>query len=215
GSKQKINFTDPMKSDFLKFKAAGMTLSYGNAMLSMMRLPVRLYQIRESSGGKLKNLIYPDENTYNVLGQYGRSQLSPFASLASELWLKADYENKPLPGSMRPVPKRLQAQGVKPYTWPEFWAEQLTPIPVEEALREVWQQGLGMSPEQIKAMRKAMATVAVMGATGARLTDDVPSKSQAGATDLTAKMTPEEKRRYGVTGQGPVASWAPWSATAP
>ena len=27
GSKQNINFTDPMKADFLKFKAAGMTLS--------------------------------------------------------------------------------------------------------------------------------------------------------------------------------------------
>jgi hypothetical protein len=177
GSKQKINFANPMKSDWMKFKAAGMDLSYGNAMLSMARLPVRLYQIRESTGGKLRNLIYPDEDTYSVLGQYGRSQLSPFASLATELWLKGDWENRPLPDSTRPVPKRLRAQGVKPYTWPEFWAEQLSPIPAEEAMRDVWKNGLGMTPEQIASASKAMATLAVMSGTGARLTDDVqPTK---------------------------------------
>jgi len=176
-SKQKINFTDPMHSDWLKFKAGGMTASYGNAMLTMARLPVRLYQIRESSGGKLRNLIYPDEDTYSVLGEYGRSQLSPFASLATTLWLKGDWQNRPLPSSTRPVPKRLRAQGVRPYTWPEFWSEQVAPIPAEEAMREVWKTGLGMTDEQVSQMRKAMATIAVMGATGARLTDDVPRKA--------------------------------------
>jgi hypothetical protein len=47
------------------------------------------------------------------------------------------------------------------------------PIPAEEAAREVWKHGLGMSPEQISNMRKAMATIAVMSATGGRLEDDV------------------------------------------
>jgi hypothetical protein len=178
GSKQQVNLDDPMKSDFLKFKVAGMTLSYGNAMLTMARLPVRLYQIRSSDGGKLKNLIHPDENTYTVLGEYARSQMSPFASLASSLWFKSDWQNRPLPNSNRPVPKRLAEQGVKPYTWPEFWTEQFLPIPAEEAAREVWKNGLGMSDEQVKGMRKAMATIAVMSATGARLTDDVPANGE-------------------------------------
>lgn len=176
GSKQKINLTDPMKSDWMKFKAAGMDISYGNALISMARLPVRLYQIRSSDGGKLKNLVFPDEDTYTVLGQYARSQMSPFASLATDLWLKGDWENRPLPNSSRPVPKRLQAQGVKPYTWPEFWSEQVLPIPAEEAVREVWQHGLGMKPEQVTAARKALATIAIMAATGARLADDVQPK---------------------------------------
>lgn len=174
GSKQKINMDDPFRSDFLKFKAAGMNMGYGNAMLAMARLPVRLWRIRERKTGRLKNLIYPDEDTYGVLGSYVRSQLSPFAGLVTELWLKADYENRPLPSSTRPVPKRLLARGVKPYTWPEFWSEQLTPIPVQEGLKEVWEKGLGMNPDQIRQTEKAFATIAVMGATGARLTEDFP-----------------------------------------
>jgi hypothetical protein len=176
GSKQSINLTNPNQSDWLKFKAAGMDIAYGNAMISMARLPVRLYKIRSSDGGKLKNLVYPDEDTYTVLGEYARSQLSPFASLAMNLWLKGDWQNRPLPNSTRSVPKRLRKEGVKPYTWPEFWSEQLAPIPAEEAMKEVWKEGMGMSPEQVTNMRKAMATIAVMGATGARLTDDVHMK---------------------------------------
>lgn len=180
-SKQKVNGIpevmggkgfDPMRSDFMKFKVAGMDFSYGNAMLSMARLPVRLYAIRESSGGKLKNLIHPDESTYSVLGEYARSQLSPFASLASSLWFKSDWQNRPLPSSDRPVPKRLRQQGVEQYTWPEFWSEQVLPIPLEEAAREVWSQGLGMSPEQVEHMFKAVATISVMAATGGRLVED-------------------------------------------
>ena len=152
-------------------------MSYGNALLSMARLPVRLWAIRNGSGGKTRGLIYPDEDTYTVLGQYFRSQMSPFGSLATDLWMKGDWENRPLPNSKRPVPARLRAQGVKPYTWPEFWSEQLLPIPAEEAVKEVWKSGLGMNPEQVSSMRKALATIAVMAATGARLTDDVQPKT--------------------------------------
>jgi len=176
GSKQKINFDDPLHSDWMKFKAGGMNVAYGNAMISMVRLLPRLYQIRESDGGKLKNIVYPDENTYSVLGEFARSQESPFASLVTTLWLKGDWQNRPLPNSNRPVPKRLRAQGVKPYTWPEFFAEQVLPIPAEEAVREVWRTGMGMNPKQVEQMRKAMATITLMMATGARVTEDIPYK---------------------------------------
>lgn len=172
GSKQKINVTDPMKGDFLKFKAAGMALSYGNPLITMARLPARLYAIRSSDGGKKRNLVYPDEDTYSVLGEYARSQASPFASLAADLWLKSDWMRRQLPNSERPMPKRLVAQGVKRYTWPEFLSEQALPIPAEEAAREVWKTGLGMTPEQVSEARKALATISVMAATGARLNDD-------------------------------------------
>lgn len=174
GSRQKVNFTDPFKSDFLKFKAAGMNFSYGNAMVTMARLPVQLYRIRSGPGGKARNIVFPDEDTYTVLGKYARSQESPFASLVTALWLKGDFQNRPLPSSERPVPARLRAQGIKPYTWTEFWSEQFLPIPAEEAAREVWKSGLGMSEEQIQQQLKALATISIMAATGGRLTEDVP-----------------------------------------
>lgn len=176
GSKQKINFTNPMQSDWLKFKAAGMDASYGNAMLNMIRLPSRLVQIRESNGGKLKNLVYPDESSYTALGEYARSQLSPAANIGADLMFKGDWQNRPLPGSNRPVPKRLAAQGVKPYTWTEFWSEQLLPIPMEEMVRQVWKTGLGMSPEQIKTLEKSVGTAMVMGGTGGRVEPDTAKK---------------------------------------
>ena len=187
GSKQKINGIpkemggagfDPMSSDFLKFKGAGMEFSYGNAMLSMARLPVRLFAIREGNGGKLKNLIYPDEDTYNVLGQYARTQLSPAAGLAMDLWLKSDYQSRPLPNSTRPVPKRLRAQGVKPYTWSEFWTAELSPIPASEAAKEVWKAEFGASEDQMRDLQKAAFEISVMATTGGRLTDDPRLKKE-------------------------------------
>jgi hypothetical protein len=177
GSKQQVNLDDPMKSDWLKFKVAGMDFAYGNQFLTMARLPVRLWRIREKGTGKLKNLIFPDEDSYSVLGEYARGQLSPFASLASTIWFQSDWAKRPLPGSPSPVPKRLAQQGVKPYTWTEFLTEQFAPIPMEEALREVWQGGFHMTPQQESQARKALATLAVMSATGARLTDDIPDRS--------------------------------------
>ena len=65
----------------------------------------------------------------------------------------------------RPCPHGCASKG-KPYTWTEFLSEQSLPIPAEEALREVWKDGLGMSDSQIKSGLKALATIAVMSASG-------------------------------------------------
>lgn len=177
-SDQKINFTDPMKGDFLNFKAAGMRASYGSAMVNMAKLPVKLYAIRASDGGKLKNLIYPDEDSAKVIEQFVRSQASPIANIAADLWFKADSQNRPLPISERPVPKRLQAQGIGPYTWPEWATEAALPIPAEEAAREVWKH-MGMNEEQIKDARRTMAAISIFGqaGTGGRIAEDTQSVS--------------------------------------
>lgn len=178
GSKQQINTTDPARSDFMKFKGAGMDFSYGNAMLNMARLPVRLWTIGAGDGGKLKHVIYPDESMYSAAGEFLRSQASPLAGLGLDLIFKGDYQNRPLPqipgyGAPIPVPKRLKAQGVGPYTWPEFFAQQVSPIPFQEAEREIWRSGFGLSDEQQKSLLKAAGTTMVMMGTGGRLTEDL------------------------------------------
>ena len=168
---------NPMASDFMKFRVAGMNVAWGSPFLTMSRLPLRLVQIGMSNGGKSRFLIYPDESMYKTAGSYLRTQESPFMSPIVSLLTKADWQDRPLPqipgyGPPPPVPKRLAAQGIKPYTWLEFGSEILMPIPVEEGVNEMWHYGLGSTPEQKAAMRKSFAVTLLMAATGGRIAED-------------------------------------------
>ena len=182
GSDQKINVTNPMRSDFLKFKAAGMNISYGNAMISMARLPARLF-MGVKNEGKLNKIVYEDENTAKILFDYTRSQASPFAGLVLDLGLGRDFEERPLPRAgfgllpgKTSMPKRLREEGKQPYTWPEYISQTASPIPFVEPIREVWKVGLGMSDEQIKTYWKAFAVSAFDAGTGGRITEDYTVK---------------------------------------
>jgi hypothetical protein len=188
GSDQKINLTDPFKSDFLKFKAAGMTFSYGNPMITMARLPLRLF-VNIKNEGKLNKIIYEDENVATTLFEYVRSQMSPFAGTTTDLAIGRDFMRRPLPRAgfgLLPgktnIPKRLRAEGVKPYTWPEYASEQLAMIPLQEALKEVWGKGMGMDRKSMEQATKALATIIVMGGTGARVGEDYDAKKKPQAT---------------------------------
>lgn len=176
-SKQKINFTDPMKSDWMKFKAAGMVGSYGNALLSMIRLPARLFTGIKNEG-KLNKIVYEDENVASILFDFARSQMSPFMGTVTDLGIGRDFERRPLPRAgfgLLPgktnLPKRLQAQGKLPYTWTEYATMQALPIPAEEAMKEVWKYQ-GMPDPQMKEAMQAIATFSIMMGTGGRLTKD-------------------------------------------
>ncbi len=187
-SKQKINGIpkalggagiNPMEGDFMKFKAAGFDVAYGSAMLNMAKLPVRLATAIMFEG-KTSKLILEDERVYKIAGDYLRSQMSPTAGTATDLALGRDYAGRPLPrkgfgllAGDTDIPKRLRLHGVtKPYTQSEYWGETLTPIPISEGIREVWGQGLGMSPKQIDHYLRAWAIISLMAGTGTRVTDD-------------------------------------------
>jgi hypothetical protein len=187
GDKKKINGVpvvlggggwNPMQSDFMKFRVAGMNIAWGSPFLTMMRLPLRIYQIGAGSGGKTKFLIYPDESMYKTAGSYLRTQASPFASPIISLITKGDYQDRPLPqipgyGKPPPVPKRLAAEGVKPYTWKEFGSDMVLPIPFEEGANEIFHYyDMGQSAEARNTLLKAFATVAFMAATGGRMAED-------------------------------------------
>ena len=187
GDKKKLNGVptflggggwNPMASDFMKFRVAGMNFAWGSPFLTMTRLPLRLYQIGAGSGGKTKYLIYPDESMYKTAGSYLRTQLSPFLSPIISVITKGDYEDRPLPqipgyGAPPPVPKRLAAQGIKPYTWPEFISDIALPIPIEQGANEIWHnQELAKTPKDSNALTKSLITVLVTAGTGGRLTED-------------------------------------------
>lgn len=172
GSKQQVNLTDPFKNDFAKFKVAGLNVSYGNPLLTMPRLALRIGTVAAGPGGKLRKMVYPDESAAKMAWEYFRSQLSPFASLAADNVFREDWQGRQLPQSERPEPKRLLAQGIEPYTPGEYWTQQLLPIPFQEFVRETWKSGYGMSPEQVKTELKALGATAFMGATGGRISAD-------------------------------------------
>lgn len=178
GSEQKINVTNPFGSDFLKFKVSGMNLSYGNPMITMARLPLRLFVAVENEG-KLNKMVYEDENVATVLFEYVRSQMSPFAGTITDLGIGRDYMRKPLPRAAfgllpgkKNLPRRLREEGIHPYSWPEYASEQLAMIPVQEALKEVWGKDLVMNAADRERSLKALATIIVMGGTGARVSQD-------------------------------------------
>ncbi len=197
GSDQKINGIpeslggsgfDPMKSDFLKFKVAGKNVSYGNAMVTMARLPLRMWVAIENQG-KLNKIIFEDENLYKIAGDYLRSQASPFAGTAMDLATGRDFQERPLPRAgfgllegKTAMPKRLRAQGIEPYTWPEYLTVTALPIPAAEAMHDVWREGFGLDAEGITGMQKLMAIIsalpktAIMAGTGARISEDFDVK---------------------------------------
>ncbi len=188
GSDQKINGIpeflggggfDPIESDFMKFKVAGHDIAYGSAMLNMAKLPLRVATslIWHGKGSKL---VKEDERFYNIIGEYVRTQLSPFAGTAADLFFGRDYADRPLPRKgfglipgEHDIPKRLQQHGItQPYTWPEYILPQVAPIPVAEGIKEVWRKGFGMTDEQIAQAMKAIAVISVMAGTGSRVTED-------------------------------------------
>jgi hypothetical protein len=187
GSDQKVNISDPFKPDFLKFKAAGMNVSYGNPMITMARLPLRLF-VGVVNEGKLNKIVYEDERVATILFEYVRSQMSPFAGTATDLAIGRDFMERPLPRAgfglipgKTNIPKRLKAEGIQPYTWAEYATQQAAMIPLQEALKEVWGKDLMMTPEARKHALDALATIIVMGGTGARVSEDYSLKQKPAA----------------------------------
>ncbi len=170
GSKQKINFTDPHQADWLKFKAIGLNIAPVSGPLAMVRLLANLLRIefgqlegKEKGGGKggaMKDAAL----------DFGRSKLSPTASVLTDVVTGTDFQGRPLPFSKQKVPGYLRREGIGPYTYGEYAAEH-GPIPVSEAAREIWKKQ-GMDESRAEHIIKALLMGVEAGAVGARVTPD-------------------------------------------
>jgi hypothetical protein len=174
-SNQKINFTDPHRGDFLAFKAAGRNIGIVGPMIGMVRLFANLYHAAAGKRGKLENLTPRYGEMGEIGAEYARGKLSPFMSFGADVVSQADFQGRPMPYSSDKVPPYLKRQGIGRYTYGQYAAGQLTPIPVSEAVREVWHDQ-GMNDSQIDAYLRALLVGAVAGGTGARVSVDNPPK---------------------------------------
>ena len=188
-SKEKINFKNPLKPDYLAFKVAGHQIGIISPTIGLFRyLASMLHASIETRGGsELKDSRAQEQ--YQLTGKYIRSKLSPFASVAEDVNVQADYAGRPLPWSGDKLPSYLKREGQAPYTYKEYIGEHVAPIPVEDAIKEVW-SNQGMSNRRINDWLAAFATFAIVGGTGARVEKDTALEDQQKpAKEKKAKST--------------------------
>ena len=90
GSNQRINFTDPTSSDWLKFKAGGRTIDLTGGMISLLGFLVRLGKLAGTTDAK-RDADLQEE------GKYISGKLSPFASTVNDLRKHHDFRGNTLP----------------------------------------------------------------------------------------------------------------------
>lgn len=176
-SKQKVNFTDPTRSDWLKFKAAGMDISYGNAMLTTLRLPVReaaiLWHNTIFASQSSHRFEAADRATADAIFEYIRNQLNPALGDIADIGFQNDAQGRPLPWNKQQVPPAyLRRRGVaKAYTWPEWVRDTTMPISLEEPVKQIFND-YGMPKDQAEKWTKIIGTAIFMGGTGGRISED-------------------------------------------
>jgi hypothetical protein len=180
GSRQKVNFNEPRRADFLAFKAAGFKFGIIAPMLGTVRLLANMLQAAVGHRTQLQSLDSRADEMGKIATEYTRGKLSPFASFATDVTSQSDMFGRPLPYSSDKVPARLRRDGIGPYTYGEYAAQQFTPIPMSEAIREIWKKQ-GMDETMIDHWIKGLTSATFMGTTGARMTEDmrVPSSATA------------------------------------
>lgn len=176
GSKQKINYTNPLGNDWLKFKTGGgKTLDITGGTLASMRLLGTLLDntVTGYTGNKKELWKKPAEKDYQAIGTQIRYKLSPFASTIADLVETTDAMGRPLPYS-NIKPKKGETQ----YTVGSYLLQQQTPIPISAGIREAIgsMKERGMTNIQIQDALMGTLYFTVEGFTGAKLGNEPKKK---------------------------------------
>lgn len=171
GSKQKINFTDPTKADWLKFKLNDKTLDLTGGVLG----PLRLLNTLGMSGykayfGDKKDLrTKPNDKDAQTIWQQLRYKAAPLPGDLLELGTGQDAMGNTLPWSKVPPGKsRKQLSGK------EFASDLLLPIPIAAGFNSYYDamDKQGVSADKIKAIWDGTLTGFIEGFTGAKYEPD-------------------------------------------
>lgn len=159
-SDDKINFTDPTKSDWLSFKVAGRNIGVIGPLLTPFRLMANaVADLHNGTAGAVKQL---------------RGKLSPFGKVVTDTAVGSDFSNRPLPWSSNKVPKSMADKGIGPLSYGEYITETFLPIPLEDAIKEVWNDQ-GIAANKAEDYLKAIEAGAA-GMIGVNVRDIPPPK---------------------------------------
>ncbi|MGI8821212.1 MAG: hypothetical protein ACR2ID_10155 [Chthoniobacterales bacterium] len=161
GSHQRVNVTDPTKSDFLRPKFGGYTLNMrGSAEL--FRLIGQLVNISQMSRFALGNKSKTDRSR-DVVAKYAQYKINPTIQLGTELAMGEDAFGRPTPWSGNPGTLS------KPQFTPTEYALTKGPIYLGGATREIYDElrQQGMAPRDITSLLRALAAHPEVAAKGA------------------------------------------------
>ncbi len=172
-SKQHINFTQPYKSDWLRFKAGGKVIDWSGGILSSMTLIARLLEasfgnqkkINKLSRGKGRGSLLMED-----VGKYAIGKLSPIAGTGFAFASHHDYAGNTLP----PFKDKPLYKDAKHLTWLQYISTQQVPIPIAEGIKDIYDtmQKRGMSKPQIETILNGIFISLVAGGTGARVREE-------------------------------------------
>lgn len=181
GSKDRVNFTDPSKSDWLSHKIAGRPVFLEGRLLAPVRLLAQLVQSTWFPKDYEKR-DQPFIRDVKDLGQYARGKLAPFPSELVDLITGRDYTGRPLPTSTETV------KGKEPVGWTEYLLSR-GPIPLAGGTREIYTdlRNNGMSALQVTDLLKGLAITA-SELTGAKVGAEQQPPKPSGRSRRTTRL---------------------------
>lgn len=176
GSKQKINTTNPLQSDWLRFKGLDKTLDLTGGVLGPIRL---LSTIGAGTVSSVKGLPKgqrdsPSKKDIETIGQQLRYKVSPIAGSTLDVVTGQDAVGNVMPWSkLKPEKGRIK------YSWAQFGAEQL-PIPLAAGIKDAYDnmRERGATSVQANDIISGLIQFGVEGFTGAKLQSDLELQKQ-------------------------------------
>lgn len=145
GSDDKVNFTDPSKPDWLRFKVKGRAVDPTGGIISTIGFLGRL-------GATVKEGDYGEAG--KTAARQFRTKLAPAAGLATDAIFRSDFSRRPLPFSSKPgTPLNPK------YTYPEYISSRIAPIPMSAGIRDFYDEmrKAGVPTPTIKQVLSAAA----------------------------------------------------------
>lgn len=191
GQKDKVNFTDPLKGDWLAFKGGGLEWSLPG-MHSEFKTLGKILAATFGDSKEVNKMYRSKQNAWSqILGQYALNKAAPAIGLGKEIATGEDFMGRPLPWVQRAPAKTAKGRAAQaqkpPYSWDEYLLSH-GPIPLTGPIRYVYEQlrAKGSSAMDAAAIIKGLIIFGV-GATGMHISPDYAAAKEAAKRQQVAR----------------------------